>query len=165
VSTPEAVFRPAIELRAVGQDNCHTYRIPGIITTNKGTLIAVYDNRYARSKDLQEDIDIGMSRSEDGGETWEPMKVIMDMNEWGGKPEYLNGVGDPAILYDHKNHTIWWQHYGYTDLRGMIWPGGLLNRNDTRKNRTVYARQSTDDGKTWSKPINITQQIKDPSWQ
>jgi hypothetical protein len=57
-------------LRAAGQDGVDTYRIPGLVTTNSGTLIAVYDNRYNNSKDLQEDIDIGMSRSTDGGETW-----------------------------------------------------------------------------------------------
>jgi sialidase-1 len=52
--TPETSFRyrPAIVLRAAGQDDCDTYRIPGIITTSKGTLIAVYDNRYNNSKDL-----------------------------------------------------------------------------------------------------------------
>jgi sialidase-1 len=166
VSTSDAVFRPAIELRAAGQDNCHTYRIPGIITTNQGTLIAVYDNRYARSKDLQEDIDIGMSRSEDGGETWEPMKVIMDMNEWGGKPEYLNGVGDPAILYDHKNNTIWvaalWVHgFNRDDMAWWVSQPGMT----PEKTGQFMLVKSTDDGKTWSKPINITQQIKDPSWQ
>jgi sialidase-1 len=166
VSTPDAVFRPAIELRAAGQDNCHTYRIPGIITTNKGTLIAVYDNRYTRSKDLQEDIDIGMSRSEDGGETWEPMKVIMDMDEWGGKPEYLNGVGDPAILYDHKNNTIWvaalWIHgFNRDDMAWWVSQPGMT----PEKTGQFMLVKSTDDGKTWSKPINITQQIKDPSWQ
>lgn len=166
VSTPDAVFRPAIELRAAGQDNCHTYRIPGIITTNKGTLIAVYDNRYARSKDLQEDIDIGMSRSEDGGETWEPMKVIMDMDEWGGKPEYLNGVGDPSILYDHKNNTIWvaalWIHgFNRDDMAWWV----SQPRMTPEKTGQFMLVKSTDDGRTWSKPINITQQIKDPSWQ
>ncbi|HNX80000.1 MAG TPA: BNR-repeat neuraminidase N-terminal domain-containing protein, partial [Prolixibacteraceae bacterium] len=66
------IYRTAILLRAKGQDKCDTYRIPGLVTTSKGTLIAVYDNRYNNSKDLQEDIDIGMSRSTDGGQTWEP---------------------------------------------------------------------------------------------
>lgn len=57
------IFRSKMVLWAAGQDNTNTYRIPGLITTSKGTLIAVYDNRYNNSKDLQEDIDIGMSRS------------------------------------------------------------------------------------------------------
>ena len=106
-STDSYIHRSALVLRAAGQDNCHTYRIPGLVTTGKGTLIAVYDNRYNNSKDLQEDIDVGMSRSTDGGQTWEPMKVIMDRGEYGGRSQRLNGCGDPCVLYDHQNHTLW----------------------------------------------------------
>ncbi len=61
----------------------NTYRIPGLETTNKGTLIAVYDVRRNNSGDLQDNIDIGMSRSTDKGLTWEPMKIIMDMDNLG----------------------------------------------------------------------------------
>ena len=62
--------------------------------------------------DLPGDVDVGMSRSTDGGRTWAPMKVILDM---GDDPEFLHdGVGDPAILVDRKRKTIWvaatWSH-------------------------------------------------------
>lgn len=161
-----ATFRPAIEVRAAGQDNCDTYRIPGMVTTNEGTLIAVYDNRYTRSKDLQEHIDVGMSRSTDGGETWEPMQVIMDQGEWGGKPDYLNGVGDPAVLYDPHTHTIWvaalWMH-GF-DRDQMGWWVSQPGIEPAQTGQFLLVK-STDDGKTWSDPINITRQIKDPDWQ
>jgi len=102
---PESKFinRPALLLRAAGQDNTNTYRIPGLVTTNNGTLIAVYDNRYNNSKDLQEDIDIGMSRSTDGGQTWQPMRVIMDMGEYGGRSQRLNGIGDPSGSEEHTS--------------------------------------------------------------
>lgn len=117
--------RFAISLRQRKQDGIECYRIPGLVTTNKGTLIAVYDNRYNNCKDLQEDIDVGMSRSTDGGQTWEPMKKVIDMGEWGGKPNRLNGVGDPAVLVDEKNNTIWvmglWQHG--LDPKIMTWWG------------------------------------------
>jgi len=39
-------------------------------TTNEGTLIGVYDARRGSSRDLPGDIDVGMSRSTDGGRTW-----------------------------------------------------------------------------------------------
>lgn len=159
-------FRPAQVLRAAGQDNCDTYRIPGLVTTNSGTLIAVYDNRYNNSKDLQEDVDIGMSRSTDGGQTWEPMRVIMDMGEWGGNPERLNGIGDPCILYDEKNSTIWvaalWMSGG--SEKDMLWWASKPGMKPTETGQFVLAK-STDDGLTWSEPINITEQIKDPAWQ
>ncbi len=159
-------YRPAKVVRAAGQDNCDTYRIPGLVTTSAGTLIAVYDNRYNNSKDLQEDIDIGMSRSTDGGQTWEPMKVIMDRGEWGGLPQHLNGVGDPAVLYDRNTGTIWvaalWMH-GF-DRDKMTWWASQPGMKPAETGQFLLAK-STDDGLTWSEPINITSQIKDPAWQ
>lgn len=153
-------------LREGGDDGCDTYRIPGLVTTNAGTLIAVYDIRYNSSKDLQEDIDIGMSRSTDGGQTWEPMKVIMDMGEYGGRPEQLNGTGDPCILFDHTTNTLWvtalWMSGSAPDK--MLWwdsrPG--MTPDETGQ---VMVVKSTDDGLTWSNPMNITSQIKIPEWQ
>ncbi len=162
----EFAYRPAVVVRAAGQDNCDTYRIPGIITTNNGTLIAVYDNRYNNSKDLQEDIDVGMSRSTDGGQTWEPMKVIMDMGKWGGRTERLNGIGDPAVLYDHTTGTIWVAGLWVSGLseKDMLWWASKPGMKPDETGQFVLVK-STDDGVTWSEPVNITGQIKDPSWQ
>ena len=153
-------------VRAAGEDDCDTYRIPGLVTTNKGTLIAVYDNRYNNSKDLQEDIDVGMSRSVDGGQTWQPMQIIMDMGEWGGLSQRLNGIGDPCVLYDHTTHTIWvaalWMHGSQPDK--MAWIDSKPGMEPGETGQFVIVN-STDDGHTWSKPINITKQIKEPEWQ
>ncbi|HSO89087.1 MAG TPA: exo-alpha-sialidase [Draconibacterium sp.] len=165
-SDQKYLYRPATILRRQRQDNCDTYRIPGLVTTSSGTLIAVYDNRYNNSKDLQENIDIGMSRSTDGGQTWEPMKVIMDMNEWGGRPEELNGIGDPCILYNYKTGTIWvaalWMS-GAT-VKDMLWWASKPGMKPEETGQFMLVK-STDDGKTWSQPINITSQIKNPGWQ
>ncbi|MGV8138823.1 MAG: exo-alpha-sialidase [Mangrovibacterium sp.] len=164
VSLPS--LRYAHVLRAAGQDHCHTYRIPGLITTREGTLIAVYDNRYNNSKDLQEDIDIGMSRSTDGGQTWEPMKVIMDMGEWGGRPQQLNGTGDPCVLYDHITNTIWvaalWMSGSSPDQ--MVWRASKPGLEPEETGQFMLVK-SSDDGISWSQPVNITRQIKDPAWQ
>lgn len=160
------IFRPKMVLRAAGQDKTDTYRIPGLVTTSKGTLIAVYDNRYNNSKDLQEDIDIGMSRSTDGGQNWQPMKVIMDMGEYGGRSQRLNGIGDPCVLYDHKTNTIWvaglWMSGSAPDK--MLWWASKTGMSPEETGQFILVK-STDDGLTWSQPINITSQIKDPAWQ
>jgi sialidase-1 len=152
--------RIGVAVRTAGQDDCHTYRIPGLATTNKGTLIAVYDCRYKGSGDLPGDIDVGMSRSTDGGTTWEPRRVIMDMGR--DKSWRFDGIGDPAVLVDRVTGAIWvaatWSH-GNRSWRGS---GPGLTPKETGQ---LMLARSDDDGKTWSRPINITRQVKDPRWR
>lgn len=70
--SPEGIeHRMGVGVRHAGDDNSAAFRIPGLVTTNKGTLLGVYDVRYNSSVDLQEHVDVGLSRSTDGGKTWE----------------------------------------------------------------------------------------------
>lgn len=153
-----------IALRQHNQDKVDTYRIPGLATTNKGSLIAVYDNRYNGSVDLQADVDVAMSCSTDGGQTWSPMKVIMDMGEYGGLPHDQNGIGDPSVLVDRNTGTIWvaavWAH-GHPGKRN--WWASKQGMKAEETSQFVLVK-SEDDGLTWSEPINITEQIKNPDW-
>ena len=165
VSENQMAQRVGVALRQKDQDGVNTTRIPGMVTTPKGTLIAGYDNRYKDALDLQGDIDVGMSRSTDGGTTWESMKVIMDMKEYGGKPEDQNGIGDPAILVDKKSGTIWvaavWAH-GHPGARN--WNASKPGLTPEETSQFILVK-SEDDGLTWSEPINITSQIKNPEWK
>lgn len=158
-NNPAGAQRLGVALRTANDDGVRVYRIPGIGTTNKGTLIGVYDIRYNSWGDLPGNIDVGMSRSTDGGLTWEPMQAIMDM---GSDPKWrYDGIGDPAVLVDRETNTIYvaalWSHGN----RGWNGSGPGLTPEETGQ---LVLVKSTDDGKTWSKPINITEQVKRPGW-
>ena len=153
-----------IGVRHSGDDGVESYRIPGLVTTNEGTLLGVYDVRHNNSADLQEYVEIGLSRSTDGGQTWEKMLIPMSFGEYGGLPKAQNGCGDPAILVDKQTGTIWivaaWTH-------GMGWNRAWTNSMpgmDKEHTAQLILVKSDDDGKTWSAPINVTEQMKDPSW-
>lgn len=172
----------AVALRKPNDDNVHTYRIPGITTSKNGTLLAVYDMRRESSRDLQGHMDIGLSRSLDGGNTWLPMQVAMDMKEWGGLPQKFNGVSDACILSDDKTGALYiaglWMH-GVLDKNGK-WIEGLTDTSkawnhqwrekgsqpgfDVKQSSQFLIVKSIDDGKTWSDPINLTKMVKKEEW-
>jgi len=144
-------------VRKYGDEGVHTFRIPGLITTNKGTLIAVYDIRYTTSRDLPGNIDVGMNRSKDGGNTWEPMKIIMDM----GLPHENNGLGDPTILFDPSTNRIWVAALWSKGNRSIAGSGPGLSPEETGQLVLTY---SDDDGVTWANVYSITPEVKDPKW-
>ena len=164
VSPENITHRVGVGVRHAGDDGSAAFRIPGLATTNKGTLLGVYDVRYNSSVDLQEHMDVGLSRSVDGGKTWEKMRLPLAFGETGGLPAAQNGVGDPSILVDTKTNTTWvvaaWTH-GMGNQRAWwsSYPGMDMNHTSP-----LVLSKSTDDGKTWSEPINITDQVKEPSW-
>lgn len=164
ISAKNIQHRMGVGVRHAGDDGSSAFRIPGLVTTNKGTLLGVYDVRYNNSVDLQERVDVGLSRSTDGGQTWEKMRLPLSFGEFAGLPSAQNGVGDPSILVDSKTNTIWivaaWTH-GMGNQRAWWSSHPGMDLNHTAQLMMV---KSEDDGKTWSAPINVTEQVKDPSW-
>ena len=119
-------------LRQKGQDGIISSRIPGLTTSNNGTLLAIFDARYDSTRDLQGNMDIALHRSFDKGLTWQPIQTVLDMGEWGGLPQKFNGVSDACILVDRNTNDIYvaglWMH-GALDDNGK-WIEGL-NENST----------------------------------
>lgn len=174
--------RIGVAVRQHMQDEVHTSRIPGMATTSTGTLLAIFDVRYESARDLQGHMDIGLHRSTDGGHTWEPLRIAMDMGEWGGLPQKFNGVSDACILVDKNSDAIYiaglWM-YGVINDEGE-WVEGLDENSeewnhqwrnkgsqsgfDVKQTSQFLIVKSTDDGKTWSKPENITRMCKREEW-
>jgi sialidase-1 len=163
---PTVRHRIGVALRRHHDDGVHTYRIPALGTTAKGTLLSVYDMRRRMGRDLQEDIDIGLSRSTDGGHSWEPVQVIMDMGEYGGLTQELNGCSDPGLIIDRQTGEI---------FCFALWMNGKPGKHqwvddgsepgfEIGKTAQFMMVSSKDDGLTWSKPVNMTRQLKQESW-
>ncbi|MFO0919153.1 MAG: exo-alpha-sialidase [Planctomycetaceae bacterium] len=164
--SPRAGHRIGVALRRQGDDGVHTHRIPALTTSAQGTLLCVYDLRRRAGRDLQEDIDIGLSRSVDGGQTWEPVRVIMDRGEFGGLPQEQNGCSDPGIVVDRQTGEI---------FCFAVWMNGKPGKHqwnadgsepgfDIGTTAQFLMVRSQDDGLTWSQPENLTRALKQEAW-
>jgi len=164
--SPGRRHRIGIALRKPGDDGVHTCRIPALTTTPKGTLLCVFDMRRRAARDLQEDIDIGLSRSTDGGRTWEPFRVAMDMGEFGGLPQEQNGCSDPGIIVDRQTGEVFCFAVWMNGKPGKHqWTGdGSEPGYEIGKSAQMLMVRSRDDGRTWSKPENLTRRLKRPEW-
>jgi sialidase-1 len=158
-SHPEGAQRLGVAFRDAGDDDVAVYRIPGLATTPKGTLLGVFDLRWSGWADLPADVDVGVSRSTDGGRSWSKTETIMDMGDearWG-----RDGVGDPCILVDRQTGDVHvfalWSHGN----RGWAGSGPGLTPEETGQ---LMVTTSRDDGLSWSKPRSLTAEVKRPEW-
>ena len=139
--------------------HCVAFRIPGMIRTASGALVACFDARYHHEGDLCADIDVATVRSTDGGQSWTMPEVSMDAG-----PGHANGCGDPCILQDPANGRIWMQSLVCHFSGGAsLWTSKTgWDKDKTGQWGMVY---SDDDGKTWCKDyVNPTRQIKKEEW-
>ena len=81
-----------------GEDGYHTYRIPALVVSTQGTLLAFCEARRNSAAD-DGDIDLALKRSFDNGATWEEMQIIWQDGE--------NTIGNPCPVVDRDTGTIW----------------------------------------------------------
>lgn len=137
IATPAAP--PTItDVFSAGTEGYHTFRIPALVVTGKGTLLAICEGRKTGRGD-HGDVDLVLKRSTDGGKTWSPTQLLY---EEGGDAKIT--IGNPCPVLDRDSGTVWLPF--------------------TRDNTAVFVTHSKDDGKTWAKPTNITDAVKKPEW-
>jgi sialidase-1 len=136
-----------------GDGGYKNIKVPGIVATSKGTLLAYCE---ARKIDLQNRFeglapadwnpaDIWMRRSTDGGRTWEAARIIvtaptMERNATAVAQKWAEPggtvAGSPVAIADRKTGAV---HFLYC----------------VEFSRCFYMR-SEDEGKTFSPPVEIT---------
>ena len=139
------------EVYTSGEKGYNTFRIPSVIATSRGTLLAFAEARREGAGDAG-DIDLVLKRSEDGGVSWSPLQVVGDNGP--------NTFGNPCPVVDRTTGTIWLlttQNRG-TDREKDIIAG------TSQAGRSVAMLRSTDDGVTWSAPTDITASVKQADW-
>lgn len=140
-----------MELFKSGESGYDTYRIPAIVTTNEGTLLAFCEGRKDHGGDAG-DIDILLKRSEDGGATWSSQQVIWD--------DETNTCGNPCPVVDEETGDIF---IVMTHNLGTDHESDIITRK-AESTRTVWIAKSGDDGQTWTKPVDITATTKKKEW-
>ncbi len=139
------------EVFTSGTEGYHTFRIPALITTGDGTLLAFAEGRRGGRGDAG-DIDLVLRRSTDGGATWGPLAVIWD--------DEANTCGNPCPVLDRTTGII---HLLMTRNLGTDTEPEIINQT-SEEARSVWTCTSDDHGLTWTTPREITATAKDPSW-
>ncbi|MET8078528.1 sialidase family protein [Streptomyces sp. NPDC005303] len=148
-SAPE--FEQRILFKADRDAGYACFRIPAIVRTTAGTLLAFAEGRILNCGDAT-DIDIVLKRSTDGGRTWGPLQVV---NEGAGDTH-----GNPAPVVDRRTGRVLLAetyNTGRTDSGSCAVPC----------ERTPHLQYSDDDGRTWSAPRDLSDEILSPqqnSW-
>ena len=143
---------PIRDVFVAGDSIYDTFRIPAIVTTNDGTLLAFCEARRNDRSD-NGDIDIVLKRSSDMGRTWSDLQVIWD--------DGTNTSGNPCPVVDRETGRIWLP---------MTWNLGSDHERKIMDGksafpRRVYIASSGDDGRTWSKPIEISDSTRQDHWR
>ncbi len=140
----------AVEVFRAGDNGYNNFRIPALLATKKGTLLAFAEARGARSD--SGNIDLVLKRSSDHGKTWSALQVVADS---GG-----DTIGNPCPVQDRKTGRIF---LPLTFNPGNVTEAQMIGRQ-VEARRTVYLTWSDDDGRTWAPLREITEAVRKPHW-
>ncbi len=143
--------RPAEVLFARGNEGYHTYRIPALAVTPKGTVLAFAEGRKKGAGDAGK-IDLFVRRSTDNGKTWGAQQLVWADGD--------NTCGNPCAVVDRSNGTVW---LFSTWNRGDDHEKQII-AGTSKDTRHVFTLCSTDEGKTWSAPRELTADVKPTNW-
>jgi sialidase-1 len=134
-----------------GEEGYQCFRIPALITTAKGTLLAFAEARKNNCSDAG-DIDLVVKRSNDNGKTWSALQVVWD--------DSTNTCGNPAPVVEETTGNI---------VLLSTWNLGNDHEKDiaagvSKDTRRVFVLLSSDDGINWSAAKEITSHVRKADW-
>ena len=132
------------QIDVFGMDGEDAHRIPVIVASGRGTILAFCNRRIGSAADQGNDHHLVLRRSLDGGRTWEPTQVLFARDGWRG------GIGNAVVDGTDGSVMIL---YG----RGVTNPEATEKASveGTRKRMAdpgagSFIARSTDDGATWT---------------
>lgn len=140
--------RPRVTVFQAGEEGYNIYRIPAIIKTAAGDLLAFCE---AREGGDASEIDLVMKRSQDLGQSWGPLQVVQHREHF----RHYFTAAVPPITVGNPAPVV--------DLLDPIHPGRIW-LPFTLENDRVFVTYSDDDGATWSEAIDITAAVKQEDW-
>ncbi len=134
-----------VDLFEAGVGGYKLYRIPGIVVTKNGTVLAYCEARKNNYGDWGE-IDVLLRRSTDGGQTWLPPQQLVNLE--GDLP--LNPVTIPKKLDKLGENTV------NNPVAIVDYQTGAVHFLYCLEYMRCFYLRSDDDGATWTKAVEIT---------
>lgn len=135
-----------------GTEGHKSYRIPAIISLPNGELLAFAEGRVHGAGDFG-DINIVLKRSADKGKTWSALQYVAEFDTLQcGNPAPVVDVTDPQ----YPQGRIF-----------LFYNTGNNHEGEVRKGKgykQVWYKTSTDGGRTWTEPTDITLQVHRPNY-
>ena len=133
VAVPQTLRK--ITVFTKGEAGYYCFRIPALVVTPKGTVLAFAEGRKDSCRD-NADIDLVLKRSTDQGRTWGPLRVLFDDGDL--------SVNQPVPMVNRETGEVVFVF--------------------CKNNQRVFVSKSGDEGVTWSHPREISEQVVDPTW-
>jgi len=134
-----------------GKDGYPAIRIPSVVVTTKGSVLAFAEARKTLGD--QSENKIVTKRSTDGGATWSALKLIHD--------DGANSLNNPTAVVEQQSGRVFLMYQRIPAHLKEASKGTAtgLEGPDIYRNFLVT---SDDDGVTWSKPLDVTTATKRP---
>lgn len=133
-----------------GQEGYPAYRIPSLLTTKRGVLLAFAEGRMSLRDHAENDI--VLKRSTDNGQTWGALQLVAE--------DGTNALGNPTAVVVRETGRVLLMYQRYA--KGFDEHKAEPGLDGSRICRT-WLQHSDDEGATWSKPREITASVKRPT--